>query len=442
MKKYIRNNKKIKHSTKKKNRVQESIYHIEQFEPRSLMAAEILHDGNIVDDTATSEALFHLNDDSHYTSMDTGKSFDQAGEESFTMGAMGNVPLFNYENYVNIEHDLKYWDKTLLNLKGRLDEALKSIALNDNLGDVEKAEAKLDKFNELMKSVGSIDGLDRLAIPALKNYNEWLQNGNTSNSDTPESKFAESLKSRAEGVNSLVSSIKSLEFSLKKQLRVAEANRFHLPLEGVSSVSSESNKESIVKDELGATIEEAEPSHTEKARVSEDSEPLEKILKKWGGAGSNQQWRNSFIGFDFGLSQLKSTISSWWESSAKEESEVVLDKKGDVGKAGVKPRVALSDNTVASADGSSLEESLDIYRQRVKELGEGILKLNEMKHKGSSSADLEKQKEKVESLTHQVDKEKSIYYEKALEGGERNAPASMSTMFLLYLLLILLTDIE
>ncbi len=87
-------------------------------------------------------------------------------------------------------------------------------------------------------------------------------------------------------------------------------------------------------------------------------------------------------------------------------------------------------------------ESLDIYRQRVKELGEGILKLNEMKHKGSSLADLEKQKEKVEALTHQVDDEKSTYCEKALEGGEGNDPASMSTMFLLYLLLILLTDIE
>ncbi len=60
-----------------------------------------------------------------------------------------------------------------------------------------------------------------------------------------------------------------------------------------------------------------------------------------------------------------------------------------------------------------------IYRQRLKELGEGILKLSEMKHKDSSSADLEKQKEKVvEALTRQVDEEKSTYYEQSDELGD------------------------
>ncbi len=136
--------------------------------------------------------------------------------------------------------DLQYWEKRLLNLKGGLDEALEFIDLNNNLGDVEKAETKLNKFDELMKSVDSNRRVGANSnFLALENYNEWLQNGNTSNSDTLESKFIESLESKAEGVNFLVSSIKSLEFSLKKQLGVVEANRSHSPLKWVSNVSPE-----------------------------------------------------------------------------------------------------------------------------------------------------------------------------------------------------------
>ncbi len=164
------------------------------------------------------------------------------------------------------------------------------------------------------------------------------------------------------------------------------------PLEGVSNVSSESNKEPIVEDEIGASIEEAESSHTEKATVSEDPELLEKLPKRNESAGSSQQWGNSSISFDVGLSQLQSTVNSWWESSKNPMKigtneflgfdKLSLNTKGDVGKAAVEPRVALSNSTVASADGNSLDESVDMYRQRVKELGEGILKLSEMKHKG------------------------------------------------------------
>ncbi len=254
------------------------------------------------------------------------------------------------------------WENDLENLTKSVDGALKSIEQNDELGDLEKAEARLNKLDKIMDAFGPVNRLEQILVPSIQAYHELIECSRVPNVLDAAEQVLKDLTDRTGALSHQLVGLNRLKFQLQREIKLQKAAQLHLPIalmvnsrDSFSSSSCDSQVETDFLSKIGSTLAFLTYSIYEYARSLDiqEQQPKEEL----------ERLEQKMSAFEFEMALLREGLSQC-NSNALELSSIIQEMKA------------------------------------------------------VPSVDLEKQKTKVEVLTHQVDEAKSTYYQKALKESE------------------------